>query len=212
MPRSTKTDWIDWRKSEAREVILDDLESGRLPLDADVVSAEEAWEEMYFPLPEFQNVIFSQFKARLKDHRQQVSRRKGAHEIFLEAYRHDMELRRQGYLPGGGPYDQRGDLKFEQSAAQPLLKQDVSDELHKNLTPSELHESREEYHLVWPLDHFRRRLRQEISTQKYLYYLEWKRAQKLMKRGKLEMDKGEDSEEEKEDDDMDDEDYDPMEE
>lgn len=207
MPRRTKTDWIDWRKSEAREVILDDLESGRLPLDADVVSAEEAWEEMYFPMPEFQNIMFSQFKARLKDHRKQVLRRKGSHEVFLEAFRHDMELRRQGFLPGERPYDQRGELMFVHSAAQPYLKQDVSDELHKNMTSEELHESRGEY-MEWPLYHFRRRLRQEISTQKYLYYLEWKRAQKQLKRGQKDKDQGEDSEEENNDEDGDDDDDD----
>jgi len=195
MPRARRLDWINWRPSAARQVILDDLAEGRLPLDDDVVTAEEAWEEMYFVLPEFQNVIFSQFKARLKDHRKQVRRRTNAVDLFLIAFRHDQELQRQGYLAGGGRYDRHGQPIFDRSTAKPLLKQDVIDELHKEMTPEELHDSRDEFK-EWPLETFKRRLRQEIATQKWHYYLEWKRAKKLVKRGKRDEDPGVDSEEE----------------
>jgi hypothetical protein len=195
MPRTARPNWIDWRKSKAREVILDDLTDGRLPLDEEVVTAEEAWEEMYFVLPEFQNVVFSQFKKRLKDHRKQVSRRVNSKETFLQAFRHDQELQRQGYLHGGGRHDRHGQPIFDRSAAKPLLKEDVIDEKHKDMTPEELHDSRDEFN-EWPLDVFKRRLRQEIATQKWLYYLEWKRANKLVKRGKKDEDPGPDSEEE----------------
>lgn len=198
MPRSARPDWIDWRKSAARQVILDDLADGRLPIDADVVTAEEAWEEMYFILPEFQNVVFSQFKARLKDHRKQVGRRAGATDTFLLAFRHDQDLQRNGYLRGGGRYDHRGRPIFYRSAAMPLLRQDVIDEKHKEMTTEELHALRDEYE-EWDIETFRRRLRQEVATQKWLYYLDWKRAQKLLKRGKKDEDPGPDSEEEEDD-------------
>lgn len=199
MPRSSRSDWIDWRKSAAREVILDDLVDGRLPLEEDVVSAEEAWEEMYFVLPEFQDVVFSQFEARLADHRKQVARRQGAQTIFLDAFRHDQRLRAEGYIPGGGMYNRHGQPIFDRSPAAPLLKGDVIDEKHKEMTTEELHASRDEF-VAWPIDVFRRRLRQEISTQKWFYYLEWKRAKKLLKRGKKSQDPGQDSEEEDEED------------
>lgn len=202
MPRTARPDWINWRTSEAREIILGDLEDGRLPLDEEVVSAQEAWDEMYYVLPEFEHVVFSQFKARLKDHRRQLARRKGSVDTFLVAFRHDQELRRQGYIPGGGPFDQHGRRIFALSAANPLLRDDVIDEKHKEMTTEELHASRDEY-LEWPIEVFRRRLRQEIGTQKWFYYLEWKRAKKLLKRGKRDMDPGPDSEEEEEDEDKD---------
>lgn len=195
MPRSSHPDWINWRPSAARQVIIDDLAEGRLPLDDSVVTAEEAWEEMYFVLPEFQNVTFSQFKARLKDHREQARRRTNAANTFIIAFRHDQELQRQGYLAGGGMYDRHGQLIFDRSAAKPLLRQDVIDELHKNMAPEELRDSRDEFK-EWPLEIFKRRLRQEIATQKWLYYLEWKRAKKLLKRGQKNKDRGADSEEE----------------
>lgn len=197
MPRAANPDWINWRTSEAREVILDDLVTGILPLDAEVVSAEEAWEEMYFALPEFKDVIFGQFKVRLKDHRKQVSRRSEASTTFLDAFRHDRALRAQGYLPGGGLYNRHGERIFDRSAAKPLLREDVIDEKHKEMTTEELHASRDEFR-VWDISMFRRRLRQEIGSQKWLYYLEWKRAKKQLKRGKKSQDCGEDSEEEDE--------------
>ena len=60
---SQNPDWIDWCKSKAREIILDNLTTGTLPLDGDAVTAEEAWEEMYWAMPKFEGVVFSQFKA-----------------------------------------------------------------------------------------------------------------------------------------------------
>ena len=210
--RQRRPDWINWRKSEAREVILNDLMELRLPIEEDVMSAEEAWEEMYFPLPEFQNVVFSQFKARLKDHRKQVGRRMGANTFFLDAFRHDQQLMERGIIPGAGEHDRHGNLIFDRSAAKPLLKGDVIEEKHKEMTPEELHGSRDEYQ-IWPIETFRRRLRQEICTQKWLYYLEWKRAKKQLKRGQLNMDPGPDSEEEEDSDDGEDyDDFVPMEE
>ena len=92
-------------------------------------------------------------------------------------------------------HDKRGQPIFDRSAAKPLLKEDVIDEKHKEMTTEELHASREEYQ-QWDIKIFRRRLRQEISTQKWFYYLEWKRAKKLLKRGKKSEDPGPDSEEE----------------
>ena len=62
--------WIDWRRSEAREIILADLKDGTLPVDG--VSTQEAWER-YRTKPAFANVEYAQFSARLRDHRNQVS-------------------------------------------------------------------------------------------------------------------------------------------
>ena len=80
----------------------------------------------------------------------------------------------------------------------PLLREDVIDEKHKEMTTEELHALRDEYQ-EWDIETFRSRLRQEVATQKWLYYLDWKRAQKLLKRGKKDEDPGPDSEEEEDD-------------
>ncbi len=72
MPRSTREGWNNWKKSAAREVLLDDLQQGLLPADAAELSAEEAWEICYQHMAEFVPVVFDQFKERLRDHRKQV--------------------------------------------------------------------------------------------------------------------------------------------
>jgi hypothetical protein len=195
MSRSRRSDWIDWRKAEAREIILEDLATGTLPIDNDVVSAEEAWNEMYCAMPEFEHVVFSQFEARLKDHRMQVARLQNASTHFLDSFRHDQELRSRGILRPQGTHDRAGRRIFDRSAAKPLLKEDVIDEKHLQLTAEELHSSRQEYR-EWPLPIFKKRLRQAIHTQKFLYYLNWKRAKKQQKRGLRSEDPGVDSEEE----------------
>ena len=95
MPRAKNPDWVDWRThlgGRPREILLEDLENEALLLDEEIMSAEEAWEEIYMHLWEFSDVIFSQFKARLKDHRKQVARRKNAYVVHIVAYQHDREL------------------------------------------------------------------------------------------------------------------------
>ena len=49
--------FIDWKNSEAKYVLLDDLERGILPLSAQEVSAEEAW-VVYQDHPSFEGVQF----------------------------------------------------------------------------------------------------------------------------------------------------------
>jgi hypothetical protein len=41
MPGTNNPDWTDWRNSQARQMILDDLEV--TPLDEEQASAEDAW-------------------------------------------------------------------------------------------------------------------------------------------------------------------------
>ena len=68
MPRSKKPGWVDWRKCPARAVIIRDLEPGGRLHQCDDVSAEEIF-RWYENEKEFENVVFSQFKARLATHR-----------------------------------------------------------------------------------------------------------------------------------------------
>ena len=73
MPRRKDPELIDWLKSEARIVLLEDLGSGVLPLNEDELSTEDAW-EVYKDHPAFVDlVVFKQFKKQLKAHCEQVS-------------------------------------------------------------------------------------------------------------------------------------------
>ena len=54
MPKPKNPDYIDWRKSQAKKVIITDLEDGVLPADETPVSSEQAW-DMYKNLPAFKD-------------------------------------------------------------------------------------------------------------------------------------------------------------
>ena len=67
MPKPKNPDYIDWRKSQAKKVIITDLEDGVLPADETTVSSEQAW-DVYKNLPVFRDICFKQFKEHLVDH------------------------------------------------------------------------------------------------------------------------------------------------
>ena len=123
---------IKWRKSEARNIILDDLLSGVLPNDPDELSAEMAWNLCYVHMEEFRRVPFSQFKARLKDHRKQFNNkleRSLEEEQFLV---HD-----RGLVPRRSMND-RCKIVFNLHPAKELLRQDIANGRHKHMTPLQL--------------------------------------------------------------------------
>jgi hypothetical protein len=57
-----------------KHIIMNDLETGVLPIDAEEMSAEEAWTICYRHMAESvrAGVDFNQFKERLQDHRKQA--------------------------------------------------------------------------------------------------------------------------------------------
>jgi hypothetical protein len=64
-PQSTREGWIKWLSSDAKRIIMEDLICGILPVDANVLSAEEVWNIGYQHMAEFVDVVFLQFKERL---------------------------------------------------------------------------------------------------------------------------------------------------
>ena len=140
MPRlSRREGWIDWANSQAREILLDDLQRGLLPVEAHELSAEEAWDLVYQHMAEFVTVVFSQFEARLRDHRRQVQKNMIRATSESEALAHDRLL-----FPRSNVND-RGEPVFDLSPAKLLLRGDVTAGLHNHMTPSELQHSRNEY-------------------------------------------------------------------
>jgi hypothetical protein len=162
---------IDWKKSEARAVLIKDLTDGVLPLDDAEVSAEEAWATCYTNLPEFSNVGFEQFKRQLKAHRKQLKEKTQAADTQEAALLHDRVLypERTHYASGV--------RIFRMSPALPLLQADIQSGRHNELTPSALRASRPEY-AEWELKVFTQRIYQQVRRQKFINYLEWKREQK----------------------------------
>ena len=73
--KKKNSDWIDWRNCNAKKRLLEDLNAGKLPLENSELTVEDAW-DMYKKEEGFEKVVFSQFKARLTDHRKQVKNKK----------------------------------------------------------------------------------------------------------------------------------------
>jgi hypothetical protein len=169
MPVARRDGWIDWRTSRARQIILDDLESGVLPVDEEECSAEDAWTFVYSKIADFDPVIFSQFKERVKDHRKQCREKITRADLELEMLLHDRQ-----FFPRQME-NNRGEPVFDLSAAKMLLRDDVREGRHLAMTPSQLQQSRAAYA---PFDarKFTHRIYQEIRREKFLNYLAKKRA------------------------------------
>jgi hypothetical protein len=170
MPKSKNPDWIEWRGSEAKRIILEDLEEGTLSLDEHEMSTEEAW-EVYRKLPEFLGVVFSQFKVRVKDHRKLVKNRSNQSEREMQALLHDRQIYPRM------PHNHRGEPVFDLSVAKQLLREDVRDNKHIAMVPSKLQQTRPEYVIFKP-NKFKHRIYQEVRRQKFIFYLELKREEK----------------------------------
>jgi hypothetical protein len=164
---------IKWRSSAAREIILEDLEPGGILYQQDSVPAAEVF-EFYECFPEFEDVKFEQFEARLKDHRAQAARR------ILRSQREEACLRHDRLLHPRQTHNERGEPVFDMTKAKELLQEDVKNKVHETMEARDLQLSRIEYR-PFQAHIFSQRIKQEVRRQKYFYYLELKRTVKRTK-------------------------------
>jgi hypothetical protein len=164
-----KEDWIKWRDSPAKAVLMDDLRRGVLPRDSQALTAEQAW-PFYRRMPEFKKVCFSQFKARLKDHRSQVTKQWRLCQEDEEAFRKDQK---RGYR-NTRSHNRRGELIIDLSPIKELIREDVQDGKHRGLTPLQFQSTRPEYGQLKP-EKFKDRIYQEIRRQKFIFWCELER-------------------------------------
>jgi hypothetical protein len=167
---------IDWRGSVAKLIVMQDLEEGIFSVDEVEVSATEAFFNVYRHMEEFSQVPFCQFSDRLRDHRQQVQtrlNRSAAEEIALH---HDRRIHPRK------TNNRRGEPVFDMSEAKLKLRMDVKDKVHTTMTPGALQASHPEYRVYKPKK-FKEHIYQEVRRQKFLHYLELKRAEEKMQLG-----------------------------
>jgi hypothetical protein len=156
-----KTDkWVKWITCPARQVILDDLRRGAL---LDGVSAAAAF-KFYKKMPEFNEVCFEQFKARLKDHQKQATKQWLLNAEEEKVFEHDMKLYRNSHTQ-----NKQGKLIFDASPAKLLLREDVKDKKHEGVSLSQFQGSRPEYKL-FDSKTFWHRIYQEIRRQKFIFH------------------------------------------
>lgn len=159
-----------WKNSEARDVLLSDLRDGVLPLNAEELSARQAWDLVYSHLVEFHGVEFPQFRDRLRDHRHQVVRELGNTRWTVDALAHDRQRHPRA------SHNARGEPVFYlHTAARQYLEADIKAKKHQRMKPAALRRTRAEY-MVFRLDIFRQRIYQEVRRQKFIFWLQIKRA------------------------------------
>ena len=167
--RREKPQWIKWDKSDAKKVIMDDLQCGRLKPD---VSAEKAF-SFYKKLPQFEKVCISQFELRLADHRKQVNKQFKLASGEEEAFRKDQKL---GFK-NTKTHNHRGELILHLSDVHDLLREDVQDNKHLGLTPSDFQSTRPEYAGI-DTTKFKERVKYEEKRKKFIFHCDLKRQKK----------------------------------
>jgi len=168
---------IDWRRSAARRVVLDDLEEGVLPLDRTEMPAHKAWEEVYQHLTEFHGVSYEQFRDRLNDHRKQIRKKRENLNWDERAVEHDRGKNPQRIT------DRRGKPVFYLTEAHQLLVRDVKRKRHEKYGPAGLRSKRLAYK-QFDLKVFQRRIHQQVRREKFENYLELEREKKTKERQK----------------------------
>lgn len=167
MPASKKPGWITWRSSAARGILLRDLLPDGALHGMDDVDPKVVF-RYYKRFPEFENVVLSQFTARLQDHRKQNSALRA-----LAARDEKATLKDRTRLPRDARND-RGKLVFDLHPAKELLRRDVENRVHKHFKPRFIHQARREYK-VFDYQVFKHRIYQEVRRQKFLRYLDSQR-------------------------------------
>ena len=152
-------------------MILRDLEPGGMLDGLSNVDAVEAF-KIYRQKPEFQGVVFDQFKARLADHLKQAVKGRNMAKRDDLACQHDRKvLPRKNKTAGGGK-------QFDNHPAKAMLRADMDQGLHIELGPSGLHQSRTIYK-EFPYKTFKHHIYQEKRRRKFLRHLELEREKKV---------------------------------
>ena len=157
--------WIDWRNSEAKKILLYELEKGYLTVHAEDLGPKEAWEKRYKHVDEFRDVSYEQFRDRLRDHRNQVKR--------LLKYSLDEQagmVQDRKIFPRKS-HNRKGEPVFDMDEAKRLLRDDVANGKHKEMTAEQLRNTRPSVYGRFSKRIFELRIHQEVRRNKFINYL-----------------------------------------
>lgn len=163
-----KKKYIGWRKSAAKEIVLQDLTPPHgILVGLDETSAEDLW-DFYKHEEGFAKVPFEQFKLRLKDHRKQTN------ENFILSAREYGFLQHDRAITPRAELDEDGEPIWHMHRAAKLLREDVEKNLHEKKTPSQMQSTRTEYE-AFKDSVFKNQFYAAIKRKKFIKYLEMKR-------------------------------------
>ena len=142
MAKSKKDGWVNWRKHPAREIILQDFERGGLfyGVPPDTLDIQMIF-LMYKTLHKefFSQIVFDQFEARMRSYMANASERRERSNMEELAMNLDRQRHPQATM------NARGELVFDLHPAKELLREDVENKIHEDMTPDELRMTCDEY-------------------------------------------------------------------
>ncbi|GKY90939.1 hypothetical protein MPSEU_000066700 [Mayamaea pseudoterrestris] len=153
-----------WECSQAKKLLQEDLESGRVPLESNYMKPKD----VYNLRPEYQATDYSKFAGRLRSLRKILLDRKERAVSDTEAYNHDRLLYPKP------THNERGEPRWEGSAASLFLDADIDEYLEGNATPQELYASRDEYQ-EYSLKVFSDKIQQVLRTRRFNADYGWRR-------------------------------------
>jgi len=164
----------EWRFSEARKLLLDDLKSNRVSRD---VTANDA-EQVYIKRPEFMKYEFDKFLGYLKSLREIVNKKQSNSDRDAAAYQKDR------LIHPIRSHNSRGEPRWAGSEAERLLALDLKDGLLDQFqSKMDFHASRAEYR-QFGLTKFRKHIHQKQRTDKFVaYYSDRKRREEAEEEG-----------------------------
>jgi len=173
MANNNVDDEEEWQYSYAKKLLTEDLLSGKIPLDSESMTPQEA----YLQRPEYadSDPNYKRFPNRLRALREQLLSKNDRADADREAFLHDRKLHPKPAR------NHRGELRWEGSEAERLLRLDMDAGKHETMTPMQLHQSRKEYNDEdegYPLKVFREHIHQEVRCRKFQHYLKVKAEKK----------------------------------
>ena len=159
MPRTKKKKEVSWRNSRGKQMLLQDIRDGRIPDDMD-------WKDAFVQRPEFDvgdtwEEARRLFEGRIKTVRKLVNESSKRSTTELEMLRQDRAV-----CPPAA-FNHRGEPRWDQSAAQTFLKQDVADKKHETMSRTAFYNSRPAYKL-FQKSTISKHVDQEVRTLKFL--------------------------------------------
>jgi hypothetical protein len=165
--RRREVEFIDWRNSQSKHALWEDLIEGVVPLKEEELSSEDAWNFVCkeHPVLVQEGVGFEQFKRQFDSCRKKIAAKTDTSNEQEAAFLRTCARRTEStHCPNGRRI-------FRNSPAHPLLLEDVRQKLHLGMTPALFRLTRDE-HKEWKIDEFRPRICQAERHWKFINYLE----------------------------------------
>ena len=153
-----------WETSDARKLLLEALISGEVSIESTATSKpRHVYAQFVVGKEEFLVSDFAdakKFASRLRSLRKIAATKK--HNASDDA----AVLANTRLKHPKNPLNVHGKPQFKGPPAEKLLKEAITEGLHKQMKPKELYMSHEEFYGVYELEEFRKRIHQELYDRK----------------------------------------------